>query len=254
MLRPTFGSDYLLDSTVSELETFLKNGWITTQSFDIMVQQLQFEKTQPAAAREGRSVVQAAAGVPVPQDRLRQLQEERAATSRFNLPFHHSKSGGSDTGRSSSDSNGGGGARDYGHGHAAIEDRPRPNAPLFRTAVAVETFDPEDAGDLPLRPGDVVEVLSDGERVLHPLGKLHLAVFHHLLLNAANIALYAIHERRLLVFFAFHPDAASGGRTFRVAFYVLYIAYCANAVGQAVVTAATATRPRPEASPSPAPI
>ncbi|KAJ1566591.1 hypothetical protein HK405_009193, partial [Cladochytrium tenue] len=123
---------------------------------DIMVQQLQFEKTQPAAAREGRSVVQAAAGVPVPQDRLRQLQEERAATSRFNLPFHHSKSGGSD-GRSSSDSNGGGGAREYGHGHAAIEDRPRPNAPLFRTAVAVETFDPEDAGDLPLRPGDVVE-------------------------------------------------------------------------------------------------
>ncbi|KAJ1549414.1 hypothetical protein HK405_003834 [Cladochytrium tenue] len=54
-------------------------------------------------------------------------------------------------------------------------------------------------------------------------------------LNAAKIALYALHERRLSVFFASHPDAASAGRAFRAFFYVLYAAYCTNAVGQVVV-------------------
>ncbi|KAI9355085.1 hypothetical protein DFJ73DRAFT_826071 [Zopfochytrium polystomum] len=139
--------DYLLDSMVYQLEALLKNGWVTTQSFDTIVQQLQFEKTNPSAAREGKGPVQAAAGIPT--ERIRQLTAARAAAvaqeeeegggSKFNL-FNKKLEREHSTGGSS--------------GRAAITSG-------GRFAIVVDEFVPESNGDLGLRPGEVVEVLDD---------------------------------------------------------------------------------------------
>ncbi|KAJ3169244.1 hypothetical protein HDU88_001041 [Geranomyces variabilis] len=56
---------YLIDTLIADFQVLQRHNWISNQSFDTMLQYLQFEKTSPSAAFNGVSPSAAGAGVPL---------------------------------------------------------------------------------------------------------------------------------------------------------------------------------------------
>ncbi|KAJ3324048.1 hypothetical protein HDU76_013494, partial [Blyttiomyces sp. JEL0837] len=105
-----------------------------------MVQALQFEKTNPAAAYEGRNPSVAAMGVAVPQEKLKTMVAQyHAGFKKGGSSNSVDDQGNSNMSRSGSIS--GASGRQY--------------------AVVIDDFVAEAEGDLELRRGETVEVLED---------------------------------------------------------------------------------------------
>ncbi|KAJ3074140.1 hypothetical protein HDU98_011989 [Podochytrium sp. JEL0797] len=117
--------DDLFDNIVHHLESLHANQWITTRSFDIMIQALLFDKTDPEGAAQGRNAAAAAA---VPEG------------------IDPSKLGVGGQGHSISV---GGRKISIGNNGAQL--------------VAVETFQAQQQGDLDFRRGDIIEHVADSE-------------------------------------------------------------------------------------------
>ncbi|KAJ3150287.1 hypothetical protein HDU86_006678 [Geranomyces michiganensis] len=55
---------YLIDTLIADFQVLQRHNWISNQSFDTLLQYLQFEKTAPSAAFNGVSPSAAGSGVP----------------------------------------------------------------------------------------------------------------------------------------------------------------------------------------------
>ncbi|KND03631.1 uncharacterized protein SPPG_01106 [Spizellomyces punctatus DAOM BR117] len=136
----SFHRAYLLDSLISDVTTLQKHGWLPNTHFDQVLQYLNFEKTNPSAARNGAAPSGAGAGVPLSQSvsegtyvtvgafRVKTYQQKKVASS------------------------------------SLVSGPSAPSVPVgspLVSVLAIADFESEEPGDLPFKSGDVIQVLGD---------------------------------------------------------------------------------------------